>query len=428
MPLNSTELLITLINNLSYSLSLTFIIYAIHSEFKKRKLIFYILYFCIVLSVGLLFRNIPNYLMIPLTFITFLFSLSKDIEVLGSLFVGTSTIFLVSLPILFVTSVVIILYPTFYFNTLTYNILIAVVQLIISFLICMLLLVTQKLKCFLYSTKGILLSITTQVLIISVCSFILPNITMSDIKLFAYINLTILFLLLVLFVALCSVKKEERKAMENQMKLEEHEIYKETVEKQYKTIIGLGHYYAKMHESLLLYIKEKNWTGLEKYFYKYIDKTHIEHFVYKPSLKYIQNELIRNLLITTLTELEAEKTTPVIEIDIHSSIKIPGKFELNIFKLICVYLGNAVDEIMKQENGIVRIEMHMVARSVFVSVSNSINNDFDIESLEGEKRGQGLELAEKIINRNSNIYHFSYTYEHISGVKMFKQEMTLIII
>ena len=96
------------------------------------------------------------------------------------------------------------------------------------------------------------------------------------------------------------------------------------------------------------------------------------------------------------------KTLDIIEIDDDTVI--------DICKIICVLIDNAIDEVTKMKKKNIVISLYKEKQKLCIKISNNYKNKIEVEKIydigyttKGKNHGYGLSLVKKIIDKNSKI-------------------------
>ena len=177
------------------------------------------------------------------------------------------------------------------------------------------------------------------------------------------------------------------------------QVESEKVYKAYNEVIVFKHYYQGLFGSIIKYIAEKDMEGLEEYYLNYIapisEQLNNNVGEYE-QLNYIKNELIKARiveLINTVLQLPNIKLKLLID----SNIDNFGMKEMDFFKILNIYIDNAVEETSTQEKGNITISFKQEYDKLMFMIENSING---FESTpKPNNTHKGLKIVEEIISK-----------------------------
>ena len=120
---------------------------------------------------------------------------------------------------------------------------------------------------------------------------------------------------------------------------------------------------------------------------------------------------LRGLIYYKLLAMQNKNIKFILNVDKDIKKNIFDKVDTgllqNLCKVVGVFLDNAIEAVMTNENKVINIEMYKENNYFIISISNEYKNCIDFELLgkkkyssKGENRGSGLQLVEKIIKEN----------------------------
>lgn len=123
---------------------------------------------------------------------------------------------------------------------------------------------------------------------------------------------------------------------------------------------------------------------------------------------------LRGLIYYKLLTMQNKNIKFILNVDkdINKNIFDNVDIELlqNLCKIVGVFLDNAIEAVIENENKVINIEIYKETKSFVISISNEYKNCIDFELLgknkyssKGEGRGSGLQLVEKIIKENPSL-------------------------
>ena len=178
------------------------------------------------------------------------------------------------------------------------------------------------------------------------------------------------------------------------------QIKSENIDEAYTEVIIFKYYYRGLVGSMAKYISENDMAGLKSYFTKHIapisGKLNIKTGEYEQQLNLIKFELIRVRIIELINTLSH---LPNIKFDlaILSKIDYISMDEIDFFKILSIYIDNAVEETQTQKEGIINIYFLQEYDKCLFMIKNSING---LESTpKPDNKHMGLIIADEIISR-----------------------------
>ena len=86
------------------------------------------------------------------------------------------------------------------------------------------------------------------------------------------------------------------------------------------------------------------------------------------------------------------------------------EINLDICKIVGVFLDNAIEEVKRDSNGSISIELYLANDKFNISIANTFEGLIDLEKMsekkyttKGKNRGYGLTLVKEIIERNNKL-------------------------
>ena len=398
---------IILYNNITYSLAVTIFISSIIIISKLKCAVTLVL----VIVLGLLLTNAPNWI-VPINILVLSFYLTNGRkDKLETFYTCVTVIFLLWAFIVTTSSIIMLITPNLY-STSEFNLIIGAVLLLATLFI--------KVKSHLIEWYTRLENkryvIALELVILTFFSFVLPQyytaIATEGIRMWAIFPLSLMAVLVIVALFVNRIKDLEYQHRNLTFQVEQQNFYAAQVESQFVRVVTLKHYYIKLYESLLPFIRDGDMKGLRIYFEKNISPIYHKQLKETPQLSNIKNDLIRNLLDSTEGQASAmEKLS--LDMSISGKICLPDNMALDIFEIMCNLLDNALREVSFQENSLLRVWLHQEKKQLSIQIANSLSSNLDIGQmyiLRGDELGYGLKRVREIVYKYPQIEH--YTYKH----------------
>lgn len=265
-----------------------------------------------------------------------------------------------------------------------------------------------------------------EVLILFIISFAIPMILLAKEKnkiFIFYFLCSILMMIISLLLIFIYYIHINKTILEEKNQL--YKLSKQLILKEYDTAIRIKHYYNKLYYSLLPFILKRDIESIEKYFREYITPVQMNHAPdaedTKISLEKIQNILIRNLINMELIKSQYNDTYK-INLIVLGEIEIKAVKDIDIFKILTIFIDNAieaVEEIENQETSIISISFVQENNKLFIKIKNDITGEINISKIyykayttKENHNGYGLSYALDIIESYENLEHMNYIEFH----------------
>ena len=198
-------------------------------------------------------------------------------------------------------------------------------------------------------------------------------------------------------------------------KVQEHKDileYTSHIENMYEELRGFRHDYVNILASLSGYIEKNDMKGLEKYFNETIMPTNEKMNSNKyrlQKLSKIENPAIKGLVSNKL--IYAMSTGIDVFIDIMDEIKDVDVRDIDLCRILGIYLDNAVEAAGETEEKELKFNIIQDNGSTVIVIMNSfINKGISISNMEkqgfstkGEGRGLGLSNVVQVLGQNENV-------------------------
>ena len=217
-----------------------------------------------------------------------------------------------------------------------------------------------------------------------------------ELELFIYIRFMFVLILL-MFLVFIRYIVERIYVLERTNKIHAVELTKglveaENVNKRYDEIIKLKHYYTSLYRSIVEFIANKDLDGLENYYKENIapinDQLNKEMGEYEQT-KFIQIPLLKSRiveLINTISQLPNVK----LYIHVENVISKVAMKDMDLLKVLNIYIENALEEVSSQEEGIITIQMTKNHDRFIFWIKNSLNGKDSTPKAENTGKGLGL--------------------------------------
>lgn len=247
---------------------------------------------------------------------------------------------------------------------------------------------------------------------------------------------TVLFILFfsitgAFIVALIYFLRRDARIQAQLMQYETLQRYTAQVEELYQSIRGFKHDYLNILTTMDLYMKEKDWDALVRYYEQEILPT--SSSIQDSSLALGQ---LSNLQIPELKSILYNKFIKALELGIDAQLEIrkpitsiPAK-NMDIARVMGIYLDNAIEALQEQDTDCRRLRVAIFddEEAVTLVVQNDCKElPLNIRKLgtisystKGGSRGMGLHLADQTLRRYKNILKDT-TYEDHT----FTQKLTI---
>ena len=198
-------------------------------------------------------------------------------------------------------------------------------------------------------------------------------------------------------------------------KVQEHKDileYTSHIENMYEELRGFRHDYVNILASLSGYIEKNDMRGLEKYFNETIMPTNEKMNSNKyrlQKLSKIENPAIKGLVSNKL--IYAMSTGIDVFIDIMDEIKDVDVRDIDLCRILGIYLDNAVEAAGETEEKELKFNIIQDNGSTVIVIMNSfINKGISISNMEkqgfstkGEGRGLGLSNVVQVLGQYENV-------------------------
>jgi two-component system, LytTR family, sensor histidine kinase AgrC len=226
------------------------------------------------------------------------------------------------------------------------------------------------------------------------------------------IQLTYLSLISIFVILLNRTTKKEYKVQQREMLQRQFSDYVKELESVNLEIQKFRHDYLNILLSLRSYIDEKNFEGLESYFYDYIFPTKQQTLCSKKAfgvLKRIKVMEVKSIIVSKL--IQAERVKIKVNLEIPEEILNISLEPIDLTRVLGIYLDNALEASLEVDNPEINIAFFKINECIVIIIENRCNvrdvhfNDIltNLASTKGKKRGLGLKNARTILSQYRNV-------------------------
>lgn len=210
-----------------------------------------------------------------------------------------------------------------------------------------------------------------------------------------YLALLAVLMFVVLYVAFKQYKVKQR-----ELELQNFESYVASLEQINQDMRRFKHDYVNILSSLRTFIDDKNYDGLQTYFYQHILDTKYQEQLNEQAMMTLNNLKINSLkgLLTTKI-LQAQSHHIPFYIEIVEEVRNISVDPIILNRMVGILLDNAIEAAREIENGEVRVAFIHMDEAILLVVSNTFDEKTNIKvheifregfSTKGENRGLGL--------------------------------------
>ena len=116
-------------------------------------------------------------------------------------------------------------------------------------------------------------------------------------------------------------------------------------------------------------------------------------------IRFISNSLLKDLLQQFISDAEQHHIDFKLELD--QPILNIGMNELDLFKILNIYIENALEETANQKNSFIHILITKMQDKLIFKISNSLHSDN--VKIKKQSFGKGLYIAKEIVGKYSNV-------------------------
>lgn len=238
------------------------------------------------------------------------------------------------------------------------------------------------------------------------------NSTIEKVNLTIYVTYAAIMIIVTLFILRASKAvsevEQEKQQFENLVE------YSTQIESMYTDLRSFKHDYVNIMSTMSGYFESKDYEGLEKYFNENIVTTgkKLSKDNYRLNqLKNIQNLAIKGLISSKL--IYAHEMGIDVYIDIVEPIDDFYIKDVDLGRIIGIYLDNALEAVKECEDKRIRFNIAKTDQNVCITIANTYDSSKKIPlgminrkgySTKGENRGMGLYNVDVIISKYNNIF------------------------
>lgn len=394
---------IEIINSMVFCVSL--IIFTNFYIAQKKEILIKNFIFLMVIKniIYIYFRDIALFSTYFCLIITIIFVNKEIMNFRKSLFIVISALSIIQAIVSLYGSVLFLITSVFPIPNLLYNLTLSVFLLITSYMIVKFvnkkyLIINSE------TTKIINLGIVVKITFLAFQNIIIPYLPIVKDKVsYAIISFTFVVFYILQSYLFYMIRFLEIKESNFKLKITIFEKKIELSNQKYNEIILLKHYYTKLFNCCIGYINNNDFDGFKEYFNKYI--TPINQKLLSEEIKFkkinsIDNDLIK-LLLFEASNRSLNNENIKFDIDIMDSIIKINLNELELFKMISIFIDNAFEEVERQEDGYIKIIIFYNDLDFNFIIKNSLEEKSKDKVLNSHR---GLEIAKKIASENNNIF------------------------
>ena len=419
--------IIDIVNITAFGIALSFIVNGLYQSFKRfnRWKLFLILSLLESLAV---YFHVEEYSMLPIVVIVALY-IDREIDnFMHAFFISCTAMLMFAVNVIFSGSVLLLMIFSG-MHTISYHLLMSVFVLLngimVSFFLSPKAEFSLKFSSILHKlfwfnninpiTRIIIVFI--EMAIMGFLSIIFPLSLRKDFetaKSILYIGFSVLlFLLVSIFFILIALETKK-------IQLENEKLTQNILEKKYKNMMQLHHYYDKLYRCLAQSIKTGNLKQIEVFFNQYIVKEQIHNKLseQRKELDYIHDLLIKCLLLDMIDSLERmnQNLAEFHITSVYEYFEIKNIQSITLFRILSIFIYNALEELEYQKNGYMNVRMEQSSEKTIIQIENTLcHPPLDIAKLYQEfyttkqnHYGMGLFMAKSLISHYPNIEHLTY--------------------
>ncbi|WP_245698275.1 sensor histidine kinase [Sporosarcina ureilytica] len=220
--------------------------------------------------------------------------------------------------------------------------------------------------------------------------------------------LLIISLFIILFLAFQRYKIKQREE-----ELKNFESYIASIEQINQDMRKFKHDYVNMLTSLKTFIDDKNYRGLQTYFYEHILEMNHQEQLNEQALMMLNNlkvDSLKGLFTTKIIQAQAKQIPFFVEV-VEEIIDIPTD-PIVLNRMIGILLDNAIEAAMDADDKEVRVAIIQMNESVLIVINNTYDTSQDLKvhelfeegfSTKGKNRGLGLSTLREMKDQFPNI-------------------------
>ena len=235
----------------------------------------------------------------------------------------------------------------------------------------------------------------------------------------------ILALLVLLGIVYLCMHKMNILALEYQRS----QLHEQEIERQYRKTVEIRHHFQKLFDLLGQDLARKDLGAASRHFESHIGPVYREIYKEGRNMK-LKSELFDKLIQDALQQIHLMNGVQT-EIEIEADVVLDEN-DINLFKIMTVWLDNAVEALDKQQDGYfcLKIKQTDQYNRLLIYVANSVDENvqgyYDMMKENRLDRGYGLAMAEDLIYCSSTMLHDCYVSQAVSFHKpLFVQQLMI---
>jgi len=258
--------------------------------------------------------------------------------------------------------------------------------------------------------------LTLKILLFIILNFIVPLSTDLPLVFYSAMSLFIAIIIVGLFLVKYNsklVSELEKDSRQTAFKLVNMEMKTDLINERYFEVVRVKHFFNALYRSLMEFIVENDMPGLKDYFEKHIVPVH-KDFIKKADeyeqVKIIQVPILRTRIVELINAI-SQMPNVKLSLTIRSVVTYVKMEDIDLFTVINVWIENAIDEVAKQEDGHIRIEISQTEKKFIFDIMNSIVAGKSTPK--PNNTNKGLSIVDEILSRYPNATSDkSITYFH----------------
>lgn len=177
-------------------------------------------------------------------------------------------------------------------------------------------------------------------------------------------------------------------------------------------VICFKHYWISLYQGILYYLEHQNYDGLSHYVTQILtpEIQKIQRKALPQNMIRLTNEMLKLLLYCKYQE--AVMSGIEINVDIKNDISVINMDSLDLFKVMNIFLDNAVHACETMKDGFIIVEMMNMEKDTHILVVNSFDPSLH------KKDGNGLRIAAEIIEKYPNVQWYTKIQENVYNQRL----------
>lgn len=218
-----------------------------------------------------------------------------------------------------------------------------------------------------------------------------------------YLALLAMSMFVVLYLAFKQYKMKQR-----EQEMQNFESYVASLEQINQDMRRFKHDYINILSSLRIFIDDRNYDGLHKYFYNHILEANHHEQLNQQAMMMLNNlkmNSLKGLLTTKILQAQSHQVPFYIEV-VEEISDIPVE-PIILNRMVGIVLDNAIEAAREVEKGEVRVAFIRLKGAVLLVVTNTYDKEMNLKvheiyqegfSTKGDNRGLGLANLRLMIN------------------------------